>query len=311
MWLSKRSSDGKSTEVTYHRLLPGQQLQLDEAMVKELSQILAADAVRHLAQEEELNLKPERWLRMRWVLTWKYTEGGDRNAKARLVILGCQHPQKLSQLGWRPMSTDQCLWCRYSDHGELKGVIGIHVDDLLIGLADGGKGEKWMSERKSLYRWGSWKTSESEFAGIRVRQQRDFSRTVDLEDCTNKFITEAPRQESLTARELSMLRGVLGTASCRCEFAVKCNSSARGARSAGRQQVGPRHASQCCTGSSRSLFLQVSESCLRLVVACGAFGQPTAFPCGHRCTVGTPGTHRCALTPTVASRQSANPLWLV
>ena len=54
--------------------------------------------------------------------------------------------QKLSQLGWKPMSTDQCLWCRYSDDGELKGVIGIHVDDLLIGLADGTLGEKWMSE---------------------------------------------------------------------------------------------------------------------------------------------------------------------
>ena len=51
------------------------------------------------------------------------------------------------------MSTDQCLWCRCSDEGELKGVIGIHVDDFLIGLADGGKGGKWMSEIKSLYRW--------------------------------------------------------------------------------------------------------------------------------------------------------------
>ena len=61
------------------------------------------------------------------------------------------------------MSTDQCLWCRYSDDGELKGVMGIHVDDFLIGLAD---------EIKSLYRWGSWKVSESEFAGIRVRQQQ-------------------------------------------------------------------------------------------------------------------------------------------
>ena len=32
VWLSKRLSDGKSSEVTYHRLLPGQQLQFDEAM---------------------------------------------------------------------------------------------------------------------------------------------------------------------------------------------------------------------------------------------------------------------------------------
>ena len=61
-------------------------------MTKELSQVLAADAVRRLSQEEEPNLKPERWLRMRWVLTWKYTEGGDREAKARLVTLGYQHP---------------------------------------------------------------------------------------------------------------------------------------------------------------------------------------------------------------------------
>ena len=42
VWLSKRLSDGKPTEVTYHRLLPGQQVQFDDAMTKELSQVLAA-----------------------------------------------------------------------------------------------------------------------------------------------------------------------------------------------------------------------------------------------------------------------------
>ena len=89
VWLSKRLSDGKSSEVTYHRLLPGQQLQFDKAMTKELSQVSAA--------EEELNLKPERLLRMRWILTWKYTEGGDRKAKARVVILGYQHPELTSE----------------------------------------------------------------------------------------------------------------------------------------------------------------------------------------------------------------------
>ena len=134
---------------------------------------------------------------------------------------GWKSHRNFLSLDGNPCRLDQCLWCRYSDDGELKGVIGIHVDDFLIGLADGDIGEKWMSEIKSLYRWGSWKTSESEFAGIRVRQQGDFSMTADLEDYTNKFITEAPstrersrqRQESLTAQELSMLRGVLGTAS--------------------------------------------------------------------------------------------------
>ena len=83
----------KSTEVTFHRYLPGQQLQFDEAMTEEWSWVLVADAVRRLSQEEELDLKPERLLRMRWVLTWKYTEDGDRKAEARLVILGYQHPE--------------------------------------------------------------------------------------------------------------------------------------------------------------------------------------------------------------------------
>ena len=44
-------------------------------MTKELSQVLAADAVRRLSQEEELNLKPERSLRMRWVLRRRRQEG--------------------------------------------------------------------------------------------------------------------------------------------------------------------------------------------------------------------------------------------
>ena len=97
MWLSKRLSDGKWSEVTYHRLLRGQQVQFDEANDKKsCHKFWAANAVRRLSHEEELNLKPERLLRMRWVLSWKFTEGGDKKAKARLVILGYQHPELTS-----------------------------------------------------------------------------------------------------------------------------------------------------------------------------------------------------------------------
>ena len=46
VWLSKRLSDGKSSEVTY------QQLQFDEAMTKELSQVLAANAVRPFSRKK-------------------------------------------------------------------------------------------------------------------------------------------------------------------------------------------------------------------------------------------------------------------
>ena len=85
VWLSKRLSDGKSSEVNHHRLLPGQQLQFDEAMTKELSQVLTANAVRRLSQEEELNLKPERLLRR--VLTWKL----HRHLERCLVICYFKH----------------------------------------------------------------------------------------------------------------------------------------------------------------------------------------------------------------------------
>ena len=118
---------------------------------------------------------------------------------------------------------------RFTQKERTNNHTGIHVGDFLIGLADGEAGEKWMSEIESLYRWGSWKTSESEFAGIRVRQQLEFSITVDLEDNASKFITEAPitrersrqRQESLTAQELSLLRGVFGTASWATQHVVQ------------------------------------------------------------------------------------------
>ena len=111
--LSKRLSDGKSTEVTYRRLLPSQQLQCDEAVTIELSQVLAADAVRRLTQEEELDLKPERLLRMRWVLTWKYSGGGDRKAAARLVILGYQHSDLQV---YRQQHLERCLVICYCKH---------------------------------------------------------------------------------------------------------------------------------------------------------------------------------------------------
>ena len=40
------------------------------------------------------------------------------------------------------MSTDQCLWGRYADGGSMPGVIGIDVDDFLIGLPAGALGDK-------------------------------------------------------------------------------------------------------------------------------------------------------------------------
>ena len=69
--------------------------------------------------------------------------------------------------------------------------MGIHVDDFIIG---GDKSKFFLDARQKLqeaYRWGSWKTGQSEFSGLRIRQWSDYSIEVDLEDYTSKFITEA------------------------------------------------------------------------------------------------------------------------
>ena len=56
---------------------------------------------------------------------------------------------------------------------------------------------------------------------------------------------------------------------------------------------------------------KVFVSFCRVVVVCGAFGLPRL----SLVDIGVPwvltGTHRCALMPKGASRQSANHLWLV
>ena len=70
LWLSKRLGDGKTTEVTYRRLGPGEQVQFDEAMVKELSQVATSEALRRV-RKEELPLDEAKLVKMRWVLTWK------------------------------------------------------------------------------------------------------------------------------------------------------------------------------------------------------------------------------------------------
>ena len=132
VWLSKRLSDGTSSEVTYHRLLPGQQLQFDEAMTKELSQILTANAVRRLSQKEELNLKPERLLRMRWVLTWKCTEGGDRRRQRRgwsfwgISIRSLQVYQLLHR------NLERCLVICYFKHAHCTNFVSILVMSLRL-----------------------------------------------------------------------------------------------------------------------------------------------------------------------------------
>jgi hypothetical protein len=39
---------------------------------------------------------------------------------------------KLEQLHWKPHPLDECVMTLYDEHQQVKGMIGIHVDDLLV-----------------------------------------------------------------------------------------------------------------------------------------------------------------------------------
>ncbi|CAK0842079.1 unnamed protein product, partial [Prorocentrum cordatum] len=298
--------DGKATEVTHSKLAPGQQLEFDEAMRKEISQVIATKVLKRIAQEELTEIDESRLLKMRWVLTYRYQEGGARKPKARLVILGYQHPsltelstaaltpgklarnmlfqvcaqhkfklkfgdvssaflqtdaseefeslnvkvptevahafpdelgrpaqilkmvesfyglttaprawwldipRKLCDRGWRPLRADQCAWTLLDSNNQLKGIIGVHVDDFIIGG----------DETSKLC--GDAEPSSVDYA---FASSGDFSITLDFCDYTNKFITEAEidadrkkqAHRPLEPKEISLLRGVLGTASWRAQ----------------------------------------------------------------------------------------------
>ena len=85
-----------SPEVSWKTLTSADRSQFEAAMVKELDQVLESKALRAATKEETSRLGEGEIMQMRWLLTWKKVEefeSSTREAKARLVILGYQHPR--------------------------------------------------------------------------------------------------------------------------------------------------------------------------------------------------------------------------
>ena len=76
-------------EVNLRRQRPGDRALFQEAMRKEATSWLYADAVRAVSRH---GVDPERLLKCRFVLTWKENIDGSRKPKARLVVLGFADP---------------------------------------------------------------------------------------------------------------------------------------------------------------------------------------------------------------------------
>lgn len=124
----------RSSEVRYENLTPAFKKLFDRAKNREVSSFVTAEAVRKCTEAEEREgWESGRVIGCRWVLTWKdvppedrqhaaddatnndqtpFTPSGDRKSKARIVLLGYQHPDLLKP-EFRSSAPVQATTARY------------------------------------------------------------------------------------------------------------------------------------------------------------------------------------------------------
>lgn len=123
--------------------------------------------------------------------------------------------------GWQNILADRCVFVLY-DGDDLIGIAGLHVDDFLLGGLE--THPKYVEAEKMLmnaYKWGKWQQGEFEFAGCNIRQLPDRSIRIDQSSYVTKWLDEVPlkayrakeTKSPLTPREISQVRGVIGTLS--------------------------------------------------------------------------------------------------
>ncbi|CAE7857211.1 GIP, partial [Symbiodinium sp. KB8] len=232
VWLSQKMME-KSKEVSWRSLDESQKKEYDEAMAVEVTNVVRESAIRALTKQELASVDPRQVMSMRWVLTRKQSG----LAKARLVVLGYQMPgiENVKTASPTLSRTVRNVMLSVSSHAgfalesgdvtrRLIGIAGVHVDDFLI--AGDLNDEGYVTAKAQLqakFRFGKWDSAAGEgftFAGCRVWQDKHGIH-LDQEEYIREWVQEIPLssaranewKSSLTAAELSELRGVLGTLS--------------------------------------------------------------------------------------------------
>ncbi|CAE7779652.1 RE1 [Symbiodinium sp. CCMP2456] len=95
----------RAVEVSEKRLSPEEKAQFREAKNVEVRNFVAAKAFECLP--EHLQPSREQAIGMRWILTWKVKDSGERKAKARAVLLGYQDPSYEHRSTAAPVMTRQ------------------------------------------------------------------------------------------------------------------------------------------------------------------------------------------------------------
>lgn len=123
---------------------------------------------------------------------------------------------KMRKIGGVPHALDTCIWLFFSSSGEVCGRVGSHVDDFLI--AGNSADKEWMAYRqkiKDVYKWSPWQAGSFTFAGVELKQTRDFNIYLTQETFCNALrpITiegegARPLLDSLSPSEVSQCRGL-------------------------------------------------------------------------------------------------------
>ncbi|CAE7214275.1 TERC [Symbiodinium sp. CCMP2592] len=104
---TKLASNTAAKEVNYRNLDHKDRARMDEAMARQISEVLRSQAIKAAAQALTEEQVRDRLIPMRWILTWKpvpdgtppgndkhevSTADGKKKAKARIVLIGYKHP---------------------------------------------------------------------------------------------------------------------------------------------------------------------------------------------------------------------------
>ena len=125
---------------------------------------------------------------------------------------------KIQRIGGTAHPLDKCIWIFRNSAGEVCGRIASHVDDFIItGKEDDKDWKRYREEFKKMYNWSPWQAGSFTFAGIELKQTKDYTiymtqekfcgalRPVTIEHETQRKLTDRlSPAETTQARGLTM-----------------------------------------------------------------------------------------------------------
>ena len=130
--------------------------------------------------------------------------------------------RRLLENGWEQHTLDPCLFMRRrrdADTGEMKlvGIVGFHVDDMILGCARDEFGLNVKNEMHALFEWGSeWKHNEFTFCGRLLKHDPEagtihLSQAAYISDIDVHSLRSLDPTAKLTPVQLSDFRSGVGS----------------------------------------------------------------------------------------------------